>query len=367
MKGMKVNASPTREYIINSITKEIKIEAAIFDLIDNSINAAEIAANPKKLEEYYVSLKINKLEFEISDNCGGIPKDKALGDAFRIGSSLEYTGGNGIGLKRAFLKFGRNIEITSNREDYSCKVDIDINKWGRRNNWNIDIENVEFIRELPQGFTIGVSELYDDIVIKFSDSKFINRLIEDIAMRYRYKLKAGFKIIINGQEIEALTVRGDVVEEAYYRVNDGITIKVILYNNIIGKNNGWDIIINGRVVVERDKSDRTLWRKRLIRQGSSYEKFVGEVLIETDNIKSLSIWSVKDGLDTNSKGYENILSVMYSVVDKNRDKFKKAQTYIQYIKQSDQIDILKAYFEVTTAKEVGERSFDRMLNIVNEK
>jgi len=38
MKTNKLDGSPTKEFIINTITKDISIEAAIFDFVDNSIN-----------------------------------------------------------------------------------------------------------------------------------------------------------------------------------------------------------------------------------------------------------------------------------------------------------------------------------------
>lgn len=119
MKTNKLDGSPTKEFIINIITKDISIEAAIFDFIDNSINAAEKITNPKRLQGYGVWIEINKDCFVITDNCGGISKDKVFKGAFRIGSSSDYKAGYGIGLKRAFLKFGKNIIIKSNREDYS--------------------------------------------------------------------------------------------------------------------------------------------------------------------------------------------------------------------------------------------------------
>lgn len=128
MKGNKVSAAPTKEFVIETITKDIRVQAAIFDLIDNSINAAEGLTNPKRLQGYKVGLKINSSQIEISDNCGGISKDKIFGDALKIGSSMEYMGGHGIGLKRAFLKLGKKIEILSNRPDYSCKIKIDVDK-----------------------------------------------------------------------------------------------------------------------------------------------------------------------------------------------------------------------------------------------
>lgn len=341
MGNKKVDASPTRDFIISTITKDIRIQAAIFDLIDNSINAAEVTANPKRLQNYYVSLKINSLFIEIADNCGGISKDKVLGDALKIGSSLEYKGGHGVGIKRAFLKFGKNIELISNRSDYSCRVVIDVDKWGIENNWDIDVENAPFKKDEQQGFTIRVKGLYDEIKRNFAKTSFVNNLIDEISVRYRYKLQAGFKIIINGKTVNASPVEGDKVGESpYYSIN-GMVVKIMLYNNVDTKSNGWDIIINGRVVIERDKSEKTLWRKRLIRPGRSYEKFVGEVLIEGENIKQLPIWSTKDGIDINSKAYEDILSCMYNFVEQHRSEYSKPEIYIQYTKPAHLVERLK--------------------------
>lgn|GEM_PF-1627512 len=362
MKNNKVDAGPTREFIINTITKDIRIEAAIFDLIDNSINAAESIAKQKRLEKYFVSLKINNLRFEVTDNCGGIPEKKVLGDALKIGSSLDYEGGHGIGLKRAFLKFGKTIRINSNRSDYSCNVLIDVNKWGKRNNWGIGVEKIEYNENQYQGFVINICNLYNEIVRKLSDNKFIQNLIGEIAVRYRYKLQYGFMIIVNGQQVKPLFIQGDKIAESSYKVINGINTKIILYNNVAAKENGWDIVINGRVIFQRDKTERTLWRKKLIRPGCSYERFVGEVLIESDNIKKLPIWSTKDGIDINSKAYEDILDYMYFFINKHRTEFKKSEIYIQYSRPSNLVESLKEYFNVKTAKEVGEMSFDNTYN-----
>lgn len=362
MKSNKVDAGPTRKFIITTITKDIRIEAAIFDLIDNSINAAETITNPKRLEKYFVSLKINNSQFEISDNCGGISEKKVWGDALKIGSSLDYKGGHGVGLKRAFLKFGKTIEITSNRSDYSCKVLIDVDKWGKRNNWDIGIDKIEYNEKLYQGLVINISNLYNEIARKLSNNIFIQDLIEEIAVRYRYKLQAGLKIIVNREFVKPLFIQGDKIAESPHKIFNGMTTKIILYNNVNTKENGWDIVINGRVIIQRDKSEKTLWRRKMIKPGCSYEKFIGEVLIEGDNIKKLPIWSTKDGIDTNSKAYEDILDYMYFFIDQHRSEFKKQETSIQYLRPSHLVENLKEYFNVKTAKEVGECSFDYTYN-----
>lgn len=175
-------------------------------------------------------------------------------------------------------------------------------------------------------------------------------------------MQAGFSIIFNGKHLKPAVINGIKVAESPYKVINGITTKVILYNNVTTKENGWDIIVNGRVVVEHDKTEKTSWRKRLIMKGHSYERFVGEVFIEGNNIKKLPIWSTKDGIDINSKAYEDILDYMYYLVNEYRSEFKKQEVSIQYNRASDQVEILKEYFEVKTAKEVGERSFDYTYN-----
>lgn len=367
MSLKKVDAAPTKEFIITTITKDIRVQAAIFDLIDNSINAAEALTNPKRLHGYYVTIKINESEFIIIDNCGGIPKDRVLGDAFKIGSSLEYTKGHGIGLKRAFLKFGKNIEILSNRKDYSSKVFIDVDKWGERNNWDINVDKVNYDDKLPQGLIMNIKNLYNDIERNFSSITFINMLLDEIAIKYRFKLNAGFKIIVNDKEVEPMFVEGNKVADTPTKVIDGMDVKIVLYNNVKSQSNGWDIIINGRVVIERDKTDTTLWRKKIIIKGCSYEKFVGEVIIECANIKQLPIYSTKDGIDVNSKSYNNILDYMYYVVNDTRSKFYKDETMIQYSRDIANIEILKEYFNIKTAKEVGEWSFDYTYNRIKDK
>ncbi|WP_346929887.1 ATP-binding protein [Clostridium sp.] len=359
MKSKKISANPTKQFIVETITKDIRTEAAIYDLIDNSINAAEAINGHKILDKYAIEIKLRDSQFIINDNCGGISKDIAESDAFKIGSSMSYEKGHGIGMKRAFLKFGKKINIINNNLNYPFKVLIDVNKWGNNNNWDIDLKEVGYNMNNSNGLTIIVTNLYPSIVKTFSNPTFLSDLKKEISIKYRYKLKAGISIGINGQTIVPQAINGTkVVESPTYKTND-MSIKVILHSNAKNEPSGWDIIVNGRVVLYRDKSTKTLCRKHLFKPGCSYENFVGEVLVESNNIKKLPIWSTKDDLDFNSEAYKVILSVMYSVVDANRDKFKKSDVIIQYSKPWNSVERLKDYFDVNTAKEVGELSFDR--------
>lgn len=58
---------------------------------------------------------------------------------------------------------------------------------------------------------------------------------------------------------------------------------------------------------------------------------------------------------------------MYFFLNKHKSEFKKAETIIQYSRPIHLIESLKEYFDVKTAKEVGEISFDNTYTIRYEK
>lgn len=356
---------PTREFIIRTITKDIRIDSAIFDLIDNSINAAEVVSKSKKLNGYYVSITVNEDYIKIEDNCGGFTKEKVLNGALRIGGSLSEQSGYGVGMKRAILKFGREIIIKSNSENYSFIAEINSSTFGVNDNWDINLKKFPREQINSYGVSISVSDLYSDISNTFKKASFKNNLFTNISTKYRYKLTNGFKISLNGEEVLPQFPNGNLIAESPWNVNRDyqMQVKVKLYNNIPrNTDNGWDIIINGRCILERDKSKITQWHKKLIKQGCSYERFVGEVLIEGDDIKKLPVWSTKDNIDVDSVAFQYILNRMYDLVDANRAGFKKECINIQYEESADKVQFLKEKYGTTIAKEVGEKSFVEALN-----
>src|SRR5205807_6836859 len=80
-KRILVDTSPTKEVVVDGITRDATDEECIFDLIDNSIDAARniIFRNispklrnelPEGYSGYEVKLHIGGASFKISDNCG---------------------------------------------------------------------------------------------------------------------------------------------------------------------------------------------------------------------------------------------------------------------------------------------------------
>ena len=123
----KADASPTKEFFVNMITRDITLEDSILDLIDNSIDAAWQMAgshaitleDETDLSNFQISLTFSEDEFTITDNCGGMTLSNAVNHAFSFGRKAsqepeEFSiGVYGIGMKRAVFKLGTNVRVRS--------------------------------------------------------------------------------------------------------------------------------------------------------------------------------------------------------------------------------------------------------------
>ena len=54
-----IDGNPTKKFFIEMITRDISIEDAIIDLLDNSIDGAT-QINNASLENYYITIKIDR-------------------------------------------------------------------------------------------------------------------------------------------------------------------------------------------------------------------------------------------------------------------------------------------------------------------
>lgn len=102
-KQISVDTRPTKEVLVSSLTRDASLEACLFDLIDNSIDAARIDAErsgshvnnsglPKTYSGYEISLHMDGDEVSVIDNCGGMQMPELSSDNFRFGkrSSHEF-------------------------------------------------------------------------------------------------------------------------------------------------------------------------------------------------------------------------------------------------------------------------------------
>src|SRR5258708_35528764 len=111
-----VSAAPVKSFFVHMLTRDIRLEDAILDLLDHCVDGM-LRSNVGKATDrkkgpyagFWAEIEFTKDSFTISDNCGGIPW--TLHDyAFRMGrmpggraNAPGSVGVYGIGMKRALF------------------------------------------------------------------------------------------------------------------------------------------------------------------------------------------------------------------------------------------------------------------------
>ena len=65
-----IEGNPTKTFFIQMITRDITINDAIIDLLDNSIDGASKLKENNDFSDLYIDITINRDEFIVKDNCG---------------------------------------------------------------------------------------------------------------------------------------------------------------------------------------------------------------------------------------------------------------------------------------------------------
>ncbi|KYF59294.1 hypothetical protein BE08_43250 [Sorangium cellulosum] len=80
-------AVPTKQFFVSMLTRDISLDDAILDLIDNCLDGALRLADGEAVAygKHFVKIKLSKEQFSLEDNCGGIPREVAISYAFKLG------------------------------------------------------------------------------------------------------------------------------------------------------------------------------------------------------------------------------------------------------------------------------------------
>ena len=352
----KAQGAPTKEFFVGMLTRDIELNDAILDLLDNCLDG--VVRQKKDLSktsasDYYLGffshITISKDSFIIEDNCGGIPKEVAEKYAFRMGRASEKeidvlptVGIYGIGMKRAIFKIGKEATVFTRNESSLYKVTIPRTWANDENDWDFPMEDLENSDLLQSGGTrINISSINPEITEKWDREDkldmFVDSLIKYIRQSYSFIIQKGFEITINGTPISPLQTN-----LLLNNVPDGeAAIKPFMYQQTFGnvhvslalgfyasppspddiddENNlkrsssdaGWTIVCNDRVVLYNDKSHLTGWGEAGVPQ--YHTQFIGIrgiVVFESTNPKALPMTTTKRGVDTSSSIYSAVKNRM---------------------------------------------------------
>ncbi|WP_099302783.1 ATP-binding protein [Bacillus sp. Marseille-P3800] len=361
----RIDASPTKSFFVEMLTRDIELEDSIMDLIDNCVDGVlrtikniQDSDQEKPYANFYANLTINENEFTIKDNCGGIPNDVAMNSAFRMGKvnyyeqdqDLATVGFYGIGMKRAVFKMGEDINITSTNSENTFCVNIS-EEWLRNSEWDLQMQELNTgLRSL--GTHISVKKLHNNIKQHFENQSFINRLIHNLEKYYAFIINKGFSISVNNIDVKPYNtslIIGDVNQEtniAPYiykgKIKDvDVLLQVGIYRSIPNEDelskedrynrstslSGWTIICNDRVVVYNDKSMKTGWGEHPVPSyHNQYIGIAGVVIMTSPTPNNLPLTTTKRGVDSSSEVYmivKNYMRIGTKIFTDHTNRWKK--------------------------------------------
>ncbi len=268
---------------------------AICDLIDNSLDAN---ATNVKIE---VGLDIHKNYYIIVADDGFGMDEENLAQSLRLGSmtirNVESDLGRfGMGMVTASISIAKRIEVFTKQKDQSMLTSImDLDEMEEKNNFNVYREK-STSDEIKLAQNYGIVDCGTVLFLKKCDkltkpdlTEFLDSLKKEIGETYRYFLRSGKRIVVNGELVkivdpmwtdgsltEEYKQKSEIFSDEKYEIKvDGLNKKesfevkiyilpkfdqVIMRKLKIGiKNQGFYILRNYREISKAD--DLGIWNK----------------------------------------------------------------------------------------------------------
>ena len=334
------NAQPQKRLFLELLTRDITLEDAVLDLIDNSINSVLAAGGIRlseifdevisgsydlgRFKDYLIDITYADGEFALTDNCGGISYSAAKDHVFQFGRASTSGNGDtlsvyGIGLKRALFKLGDKISVVSHF-DKSFAVAFLASAWARNPEWCLPMRVLPAGR-VRQGTTcIRVKSLSDDTAQRLNDADFSKSLRRRIKETYCFFIGRFCRIRLNGAPVE-----GDLFDigseesltPSVQKSSDG-DVNVIVRADIAPKDRwvtaeaGWYIFCNGRAVVFADRTRLTGWERGLPQFVSKFRGFRGIVFFFSEKPELLPWTTTKTDINEESVVFQRALNMMYT-------------------------------------------------------
>lgn len=347
-----IDASPVKSFFVSMLTRDIKLEEAILDLLDNCVdgilrNETPSKGNKHPYEGFWAKINFSRDTFEINDNCGGIPW-KLHNYAFRMGRDEERpdeksgtVGVYGIGMKRAIFKMGESALISTQNGDDRYEVDI-TPEWIRDEKaWRLPVE--PGMKKSADGTTIIVGDLYAGISARFHDDKedFQNDLERMIASHYAFIIEKGFEVKINGKTVKprpthlifskkTSSKKGSQSIQPFIWKTEVDDVEVFLsvgftrpipsaeevdreqeQSRYASIDAGWTVVCNDRAVLYSDRTELTGWGEANVpRYHTQFIAISGIVEFRAKDAGKLPTTTTKRGIDASSRLYLQVKNKM---------------------------------------------------------
>ena len=364
-----VKATPTKRFFVEMLTRDIELDDAVLDLLDNCVDGVlretrSAEPRPRPYDKYYAHITFSPDQFKIEDNCGGIDRKTAEEYAFLMGrelgdprdSDLPTVGMYGIGMKRAIFKIGRDAQVISRHAGGWFEVRIPY-EWFERADWDLYAHGLLAVDPAPLGTTILVKKLQQSVRDQFGKrGDFEERLFEKLRSHYAFIMHKGFTVTVNGKKVQPRPMtffvssppskknQTSLTPYMWDASIDGVKVELTvgLYRPLASEDEavaemeakrsredaGWTIICNDRVVVHCDKTRLTGWGEVNVPNfHAQFNSIAGIVTFSSAEPLKLPITTTKRGIDSSSDLY-------LRVKDRMREGTKVFTTYTSKWKQA---------------------------------
>ncbi|HSW29558.1 MAG TPA: ATP-binding protein [Longimicrobiales bacterium] len=327
---------PSKSFFVDVITRDLTVEEALCDLLDNSLDEAVerqrvnvmtvlASGRPRRFVDAQVRVTLREQEIRIEDNCGGISVNQARTSVFRFGNpnAPSVKGGlsvYGIGMKRAFFKLGRYVVVESSTDTEHFRVEIDVNEWKERGDedWDFAFAEVGHHRKEPKwkGTRITISRLGPTVIGRLSSVSFVKDLLARISSSYALFLEAGMAISVNDEpavSVLPVMLAANEMTPARRRFAVG-DVDVLIMAGVSPRSDkrrhGWYVFCNGRMVLDADQTEVTGWGLGLPKWHTKFGHFVGMVYFRSEDVRNLPWRTTKQGVVVESHLYQAALAEM---------------------------------------------------------
>lgn len=356
MDAISVRQGVDPKYLQNTLTKDITPLEAIYDLVDNAIDAAReriLAAGSIRRDEYglpadysayRIRLRIGSGSISLSDNCMGMDERTLTEHAFVTGfvSSHKYgIGGFGIGLKRALFRLGTRYALSTDTGKFSAVMRFDKNQLSQPNS------AMKARRTASLGRTktlLCINDLELGVSHEFRTRDKADSVVKNLSRRYGLFIRKGLRITVNGKRVPSfgpgirqsgpvaaqsrsvLAERGvrifidSGMHEAYRLTSESD------YNSAttgaLTDQYGWYLVCNDRIVKvashEKDLGWTAGWHQE-------YYGFIGWVRFVAENPEDLPWDTKKTIIDPNSGAFREVSGKLQKFADSYKSANKKAR------------------------------------------
>jgi len=251
------------------------------------------------------------------------------------GKNLERSIGQfGVAMKRAFFKLGGEFTVESVTPTSRFVLPVEVDEWRDEPGWVFTLREVaEGPQDLGQvGTRIRLAPLLPQVADEVGEPAFATRLLDEITARHQEAINEGLELSVDdirAVESPSVLLRGSNIVPAYEEfqmptATDPVRVRIVcgVGESQPGKA-GWDVLCNGRTVLRSDQTQATGWggsgRQFVPSYHNQFARFRGFAYFDSRDASTVPWTTTKTALDQDSliwrAAKQRMVSLMRPVID----------------------------------------------------